>query len=128
MNAKLIDLKDWVPFGGGGFGDSFYHKTDDSVVLKLNKASVPAQRALMEFQRSKAVYEMGIPSAQPFDYVTDGKRYGMTMERIRGKESFGRIIADNPHRLEELVTMDKIIRPAYRSVAEDRSYITMEER
>ena len=29
MNAKMIDLKDWVPFGGGGFGDSYYHKTDD---------------------------------------------------------------------------------------------------
>jgi uncharacterized protein (TIGR02172 family) len=102
MNAKMIDLKDWVPFGGGGFGDSYYHKTDDSVVLKLNKPNIPARRALIEYQRSKAVYEMGIPSAQPFDYVTDGKRYGMTVERIRGKESFGRIIADNPHRLEEL--------------------------
>lgn len=105
MNAKSINLEEWVPFGGGGFGESYYNKKDDSVVLKLNKPSIPATRAYTEFQRSKAVYEMGIPSARPFEFVTDGKRYGMTVERIHGKQSFGRIIADHPERLEPLAAI-----------------------
>jgi len=102
MEAKQIKLSEWESFGGGGYGESFYNKTDDSVILKLNKTSVSAQRAQEEFRRSKAVYDMGIPSAEPYDFVTDGERYGMIVQRIQGKESFGRILADHPERLEEL--------------------------
>ena len=102
MNANTVNLQEWEPFGGGGFGTSYYNKTDDSVMLKLNKPSVSEGTARQEFLRSKAVYEMGIPSAKPLEYVTDGQRYGMIVERIQGKESFGRIIADHPERLEEL--------------------------
>ena len=102
MNAKTVNLQQWESFGGGGFGESFYSKTDDSVILKLNKTSISAEKAQEEFRRSKAVYDMGIPSARPYEFVTDGERYGMIVERIKGKESFGRILADHPERLEEL--------------------------
>ena len=102
MDAKTIDLQEWVSFGGGGFGESYYNKTDDSVILKLNKPSVSARKAEEEFLRSKVVFQMGIPSAEPYDFVTDGERYGMTVQRIQGKESFGKMIADAPGRLEEL--------------------------
>ena len=105
LNAKTVNLQEWEAFGGGGFGTSYYNKTDDSVILKLNKPSVSEDAARKEFQRSKAVYDMGIPSAEPLEYVTDGQRYGMIVERIQGKESFGRIIADHPERLEELAGM-----------------------
>lgn len=102
LNAKTVNLQQWESFGGGGFGESFYSKTDDSVILKLNKTSISAEKAQEEFRRSKAVYDMGIPSARPYEFVTDGERYGMIVERIKGKESFGRILADHPERLEEL--------------------------
>ena len=105
MTAKTVDLQEWKSFGGGGFGESFFNKTDDSVILKLNKTSVSAEKALQEFQRSKAVFDMGIPSAEPYEFVTDGERYGMIVQRIQGKESFGRIIADHPERLEELAAI-----------------------
>lgn len=40
-----------------------------------------------------------------------------------------RSVGWSAHRLEELVNMDKIIRPAYESVIEDeRAYIRLEER
>jgi uncharacterized protein (TIGR02172 family) len=48
---------------------------------------------------------MGIPSAEPLEFVTDGQRYGMIIQRIQGKESFGRIIESHPERLEELACM-----------------------
>ena len=102
MEAKRVNLQEWEPFGGGGFGESYYNKTDDSVILKLNRPDISEDKARKEFVRSKAVYDMGIPSAEPYEFVTDGQRYGMIVERIQGKESFGRIIADHPKRLEEL--------------------------
>ena len=105
MKAKTVNLQEWVSFGGGGFGESYYNKTDDSVILKLNKASVTEDKAREEFLRSKAVYDMGIPSAEPYEFVTDGERYGMIVQRIQGKESFGRIIADHPDRLSELAAV-----------------------
>ena len=105
MKAKTVNLQEWVSFGGGGFGESYYNKTDDSVILKLNKASVTEDKAREEFLRSKAVYDMGIPSAEPYEFVTDGERYGMIVQRIQGKESFGKIIADHPERLSELAAV-----------------------
>jgi uncharacterized protein (TIGR02172 family) len=103
MDASRVNLQDWVSFGGGGFGESFYHKTDDSVILKLNKTSISKEKAEEEFLRTKAVYDMGIPSAQPYEFVTDGEeRYGMIVQRIVGKESFGKIISEHPERLDEL--------------------------
>lgn len=104
MTAKTINLQEWVSFGGGGFGESFYNKTDNSVILKLNKPSVPPAKSLEEFQLSKAVFEMGIPCAQPYEYVTDGERYGMIVQRILGKESFGRIIAASTNLPEDIKT------------------------
>lgn len=102
MNPKTVNLQEWEAFGGGGFGTSYFNKTDDSVILKLNKPIITADKAREEFLRSKAVYDMGIPSAEPYEFVTDGERFGMIVQRIQGKESFGRIIADHPERLEEL--------------------------
>lgn len=42
--------------------------------------------------------------------------------------AIARIVGWSAHRIEELLNMDKIIRPAYKSVMEERVYIPMEER
>jgi len=42
--------------------------------------------------------------------------------------AIARIVGWSAHRIEELLNMDKIIRPAYKSVMEERSYIPMEDR
>lgn len=39
-----------------------------------------------------------------------------------------RIVGWSAHRLEELINVDKIIRPAYKSVSEKRSYVSLENR
>lgn len=42
--------------------------------------------------------------------------------------AIARIVGWSAHRIEELLNMDKIIRPAYKSVMEEREYIAMEDR
>ena len=42
--------------------------------------------------------------------------------------AIARIVGWSAHRIEELINMDKIIRPAYMSVMDERSYVDMEDR
>lgn len=42
--------------------------------------------------------------------------------------AIARIIGWSAHRIEELINVDKIIRPAYKSVMDEREYIPLEER
>ncbi len=100
--AKLIDLNEWERFGGGGNGWSYINKNDSSIILKLNKEEIPEEISYREYLISSALYEMGISCPRVFDFVTDGARFGMTVERIRGKKSYVRMIADNPELLEPL--------------------------
>lgn len=42
--------------------------------------------------------------------------------------AIARIVGWSAHRIEELINMDKIIRPAYKSVMDEREYVEMEDR
>ena len=42
--------------------------------------------------------------------------------------AMARIVGWSAHRLEELTNVDKIIRPAYKSIGEEREYISLEDR
>ena len=48
------------------------------------------------------VFEMGIPTPEPYRLVTDGVRLGAEYELIKGKRSFARILSQEPERLEEI--------------------------
>ena len=42
--------------------------------------------------------------------------------------AIARIVGWSAHRIEELINMDKIIRPSYKSIMQERDYIAMEDR
>ena len=42
--------------------------------------------------------------------------------------AIARIVGWSAHRIEELINMDKIIRPAYDSVMADKQYVPVDER
>ena len=42
--------------------------------------------------------------------------------------AMARIVGWSANRIEELINMDKIIRPAYKSIMKEREYVPMEER
>lgn len=100
MEAIKIDLNDYVHSGEGANGESFNHRTDPSVMMKLyNPGKI--QQPLDEMRMARKVYELGIPTPEPGDYVTDGVRYGIRFRRIEGKTSFSRAVGDHPERVEQ---------------------------
>lgn len=102
MEPKLIDLSEWERFGGGASGDSFYHKTNPDIMLKLYFDGQKVEWAENEYLCSKKVYDMGIPCPATYDYVTDGKRLGIIFERVRDKISFATKLARNPEKMDEI--------------------------
>lgn len=91
-----ISLDDYTLFGGGANGESYNHKTDPDVMLKLYLPG-KIQQPLDEMILARKVYDIGIPTPEPGDYVvTDDGRYGIRFRRIPGKKSYSRATGDNP--------------------------------
>ena len=99
MEPKLIDLNDYVRTGEGANGASYNHKTDSNIMLKMYFRNFDA--AALELELAQKVYEMGIPSPEPGDLVTDGKQVGIRFRRLDGKKSYSRACGDNPEKTEE---------------------------
>ena len=101
MEPVKISLSDYVLSGGGANGESYDHKTDPSVMLKLyfpGKIRQPLDEMILACK----VFEMGIPTPEPGEYVvTEDGRYGIRFKRIPGKKSFSRATADDPERVGE---------------------------
>ena len=97
MEPIKISLDDYTLFGGGANGESYDHKTDPDLMLKLYFPG-KIQQPLDEMTLARKVYGMGIPTPKPGDYViTDDGRYGIRFRRIRGKKSYSRATGDNPN-------------------------------
>lgn len=99
MEPILIDLNDYVRTGEGANGASFNHKTDPSIMMKLYLRNFESART--ELEMAKKVYELGIPSPEPGDLVTDGERLGIRFRRIDGKKSYSRACGDDPEHTEQ---------------------------
>ena len=99
MKQILIDLNDYVRTGEGANGASYNHKTDPSIMMKMYFRNFEA--AALELELAKKVYDMGIPTPEPGDLVTDGKQMGIRFRRIDGKKSYSRACGDNPEKAPE---------------------------
>lgn len=92
-----IELDDYVRSGEGGTAVSYTHKIRNSLA-KLYNPGFEAERARAEFLTARTVFEMGIPTPEPYRIVTDGERYGAEYELVKDKRSFTRIISEEPAR------------------------------
>ena len=96
MDPIKISLKDYVLSGGGANGESYDHVSDPSVMLKLYFPG-KIQQPLDEMKLARKVYELGIPTPEPGEYVvTEDGRYGIRFRRIVGKKSYSRATGDDP--------------------------------
>ena len=103
MNEDIqrINLDDYIQTGEGGTALTYTHK-DGLSLAKLYNPGFEADRAKAEFHTARAVFELGIPSPEPFRLITDGERSGAEYELIKNKRSYTRIISQEPERLEEI--------------------------
>ena len=96
MDAVRISLDDYILSGGGFNGESYDHKTDPSVMLKLYFPG-KIQQPLDEMKLARKVYDLGIPTPEPGEYVvTEDGRYGIRFHRILDKKSYSRATGDDP--------------------------------
>lgn len=99
MEPIKICLNDYVLSGGGANGESYDHKSDPSVMLKLYFPG-KIQQPLDEMKLARKVYDMGISTPEPGEYVvTEDGRYGIRFKRILGKKSYSRATADEPEKV-----------------------------
>ena len=99
MTPTLIDLNEYERVGEGANGASYNHKTDPNTMLKVYFRNFEA--ASKELELARKVYDMGIPTPEPGDLVTDGERMGIRFKRLSGKRSYSRACGDEPERVEE---------------------------
>ncbi len=101
---KTIDLEDYILAGGGRWGETFNHRENPDIMLKLY-AQEQKQMALDEYERAQKVYGLGIPTPEPLELIKsrDG-RTGMIFRRIPDKQSFARAVGENPELSEELAS------------------------
>ena len=101
MEAIRINLSDYILSGGGANGESYNHRSDPDLMLKLYLPG-KIQQPLDEMNLARKVYDLGIPTPEPGDYVvTDDGRYGIRFRRIQNKKSYSRATADNPELVEQ---------------------------
>ena len=104
MEPIKVSLNDYTLSGGGANGESYDHKTDPSVMLKLYFPG-KIQQPLDEMMLARKVYDAGIPTPEPGEYVvTEDGRYGIRFRRIVGKKSYSRATADEPEKLPQFAT------------------------
>ncbi len=101
MEPIKISLNDYVLFGGGANGESYDCVSDPSLMLKLYFPG-KIQQPLDEMKLARKVYEMGIPTPEPGEYVvTEDGRYGIRFRRIPGKVSYSRATGDHPEKVQQ---------------------------
>ena len=99
--TEHIDLSDFRKSGEGANGSSYDCISNPGIMVKLYNTSYPLGPVFEEYDVAKKVYELGIPSPEPGKLVNDGERTGILFQRIIGKRSYARMLADEPERVEE---------------------------
>ena len=101
MKPTQINLNDYVLFGGGANGESYDCILDPNLMLKLYFPG-KIQQPLDEMMLARKVYDLGIPTPEPGEYVvTEDGRYGIRFHRIPGKVSYSRATGDHPEKVKQ---------------------------
>lgn len=96
-NFKSININDWEEFGGGAVSKSYYHKTDDTIMMKLYDIVANDEDTFKEYDIAKNVEKLGIDTPKCYDLViSEDGRKGMTFQRVKNKKSFARLIGEEP--------------------------------
>ena len=98
---KSLDISKYEEFGGGYLSRSFNSEDGDSM-LKYYGQRVPAEVVYREKSVARKVFLFGIPTPMVGPLHCSDGNFAIDFERIEGKRSLSRVIADEPERLEEI--------------------------
>lgn len=100
---RSIDISAWTKVGEGGNGSVYVHPSEPDLILKVNRPGLNTEAFVRhEFEVSKAVECLGIPTPRMYEMVRVGDGFGTLSERIKNKKSLSRLCADAPERTEEI--------------------------
>jgi uncharacterized protein (TIGR02172 family) len=103
---KDIDLSGWTQVGQGGNGTTYENPTEPDVILKVDRKQINTLEFVKhEFDVSKAVESLGLPTPKMREMVRVGDLYATISERIKDKKSLSRICHDEPERIEEMAQL-----------------------
>ena len=101
-----IDLSLWHQTGQGGNGRTYENPSEPDVILKINKPRLSTLKAVKrEFEVSKAVEGLGLPTPKMHEIVRVGDVYATISQRIKNKTSLSRICCDSPGRTGEMARL-----------------------
>ena len=99
---KDIDITQWTKIGEGGNGATYINDAEPGVLIKESYLELAQADALVsEFNLSKAIFELGVPTPEMIELVSVNGRAAIKCKEIKGKKSFARLCADNPDKIEE---------------------------
>ncbi|MCR4860873.1 MAG: phosphotransferase [Bacteroidales bacterium] len=98
---KPLDISQYEVFGESFLSKS-YNSQDGDAMIKVYGANVPKPMVAQEKAVARAVMLFGLPTPLVGTVYEDGEKTALDFERIPGKRSFSRIIAEEPERLEEI--------------------------
>ena len=103
---RVIDLSDWIQVGQGGNGTTYENPSKPDLILKVDKKQINTLEFVRhEFEVSKAVEALGLPTPKMREMVRVGDLYATISDRIKDKKSLSRICHDEPQRIEEMAQL-----------------------
>lgn len=103
---RIIDLSAWTQVGQGGNGTTYENPSQPDFILKVDKKQINTLEFVKhEFDVSKAVANLGLPTPKMHEMVRVGDLYATISDRIKDKKSLSRICHDEPQRIEEMAQL-----------------------
>ena len=103
---RVIDLSDWIQVGQGGNGTTYENPSQPDLILKVDKKQINTLEFVRhEFEVSKAVEALGLPTPKMREMVRVGDLYATISDRIKDKKSLSGICHDEPQRIEEMAQL-----------------------
>lgn len=108
---QIINLDDYVLTGEGGNGQTYVQSIRSDILLKVNNAPNNNEATVRrEMEMAKHVFGLGLPTPRIYEMVRVGDGYGLLFERIMGKRSLQRIMADFEAQVGRFMPLDVCIR------------------
>jgi len=92
----IENCDNWILSGGGMQGESYLHKSDTGIFLKLFMENINLNVVENEFRKNENLNRYGIRCPKTIRMVMMNDRYGIVFQRIPDKKSFCKAAGDDP--------------------------------